>query len=51
MRLEELERSLLKEIDLGQDCLRLYRLPATKGCEVREHGKFRAIDFEGPLVF
>lgn len=50
MQMEELERRLLAEIDLGQDCLRLYRLPDTRGCEVREHGKFKATDFDGPLV-
>lgn len=47
---EELERRLLREIDAGLDCLRLYRMPDTRGAEVREHGVFRAIDFEGPLV-
>jgi CRISPR-associated protein Cas2 len=47
---EELERRLLREIDAGLDCLRLYRIPETRGAEVREHGVFRAIDFEGPLV-
>lgn len=50
MQMEELERRLLAEIDLGQDRLRLYRLPDTQGCEVREHGLFRTIDFDGPLV-
>lgn len=50
MQMEELERRLLAEIDLEQDCLRLYRLPDTRGCEVREHGKFKATDFDGPLV-
>ena len=50
MQMEELERRLLAEIDLEQDCLRLYRLPDTRGCEVREHGKLKAADFEGPLV-
>lgn len=50
MQMEELERRLLAEIDLKQDCLRLYRLPDTRGCEVREHGRFRATDFDGPLV-
>lgn len=49
-QLEELERRLLAEIDLNQDCLRLYRLPDTRGSEVREHGKFRATDFDGALV-
>ena len=50
MQMETLERELLAEIDSAQDCLRLYRLPDSKGCEVREHGKFRATDFAGPLV-
>ncbi len=48
--LEELERRLLREVDLGQDCLRLYRIPDIKGCEVREHGQFKATDFDEPLV-
>ena len=47
---ENVERRLLAEIDLGQDCLRLYRLPDARGAEVREHGRFKAVDFEGPLV-
>ena len=34
----ELVRRLLAEVDLAQDCLRLYHLPDTRGCEVREHG-------------
>jgi CRISPR-associated protein Cas2 len=50
MQLDELERRLLDEIDLTQDCLRLYRMPETRGCEVREHGKFKATDFDAPLV-
>ena len=41
-QMEELERRLLAEVDCEQDCLRLYRLPDTRGCEVREHGKFKA---------
>ena len=49
-RFEELERRLLKEIDPSQDNLRLYRLTDHKGCEVREHGCFRATDFTAPLV-
>ena len=50
MQMEGLERRLLAEIDDKQDCLRLYRMPDTKGFEVREHGIFKATDFEGPLV-
>lgn len=47
---EELERRLLAEIDLAEDCLRLYRLPASRGAEVIEHGRFRATDFDDPMV-
>ena len=47
MQFEALERELLSEIELTEDNLRLYRLP---GAEVREHGTFRATDFNGPLV-
>ena len=49
-QMEELERRLLAEISVDQDCLRLYRLPETRGCEVREYGKFKATDFDAPLV-
>lgn len=49
-QMEDLERRLLAEIDLDTDCLRIYRLPQTRGCEVREHGRFRAQDFDDPLV-
>ena len=49
-RFEELERLLLKEIDPKQDCLRLYRIPETRGFEVLEHGMFKAVDFDGPLI-
>jgi CRISPR-associated protein Cas2 len=48
--MEELERRLLSIMDLESDCLRLYRLSDAKGCEVREHGRFRAQDFDAPLV-
>lgn len=49
-RFEALERELLAEIDPTVDCLRLYRIPGTRGFEVIEHGTFKAVDFEGPLV-
>jgi CRISPR-associated protein Cas2 len=49
-KFETLERELLAEIDPLQDCLRLYRIPEARGFEVREHGVFKAVDFEGPLV-
>jgi CRISPR-associated protein Cas2 len=47
---EALERKLLAEIDPQLDCLRLYRMPETRGFAVREHGSFKAVDFDGPLV-
>lgn len=50
MRFEELERTLLDEIDVEFDCLRLYRLADSRGCEVREHGRFKATDFDAPIV-
>ena len=49
-QMEELERKLVAEMDLERVCLRLYRLAETRGCEVREHGKFKATDFDAPLV-
>lgn len=49
-QMEELERRLVAIIDRERDSLRLYRLADTKGCEVREHGNFVAVDFEQPLV-
>ncbi len=47
---EGLERKLLAEINAAQDCLRLYRIPETRGFEVLEHGAFKAVDFDGVLV-
>lgn len=47
---EDLERRLLAEIEPSQDCLRLYRIPETRGFAVREHGAFKATDFDAPLV-
>jgi CRISPR-associated protein Cas2 len=49
-KFETLERELLAEIDPTMDCLRPYRIPSTRGFEVIEHGTFKAIDFDGPLV-
>jgi len=49
-KFEVLERELLAEIDPTMDCLRLYRIPGTRGFEVIEHGTFKAVDFDGPLV-
>ena len=47
---ETLESKLLGEINPQLDCLRLYRMPQARGFEVREHGSFKAVDFDGPLV-
>lgn len=47
---EELERELLGIIDARTDCLRFYRLTEPVELHVKEHGNFRAVDFEGPLV-
>lgn len=50
MQYEELERTLLAEIDTNEDSLRLYRLTEPVELHIKEHGHFRAVDFEGPLV-
>ena len=47
---EALQRRLLAEIDPALDCLRLYRMPGTRGFEAIEHGHFKASDSDGPLV-
>lgn len=47
---EALERELLAEISNTEDNLRFYRIAELRGYEVREHGCFRATDFEAPLV-
>ena len=50
MQCEELERRLLAEIDEEQDNLRLYRLTEPVECRVKEFGKLKSVDFQGPLV-
>lgn len=50
MQYEELERQLLTEIDQKEDNLRLYRLIEPVELYVKEYGKFRAVDFDGPLI-
>lgn len=47
---EQLERELLEIIDPAEDCLRFYRLTEPVALHVKEHGKFQAVDFDGPLV-
>ena len=50
MQFEQLERRLLAEIDEKEDCLRLYRITEPVSLRVREHGRFRALNFDGPLM-
>ena len=50
MQYEELERRLLAEINLEEDCLRLYRLTEPADLRVKQHGTYRSINFDGPLV-
>lgn len=47
---EALERRLLAEIKLDEDCLRFYRLTEPVALHVKEYGKFKATDFDAPLV-
>ena len=50
MQYEELERRLLAEIDEKEDNLRLYRLTEPIELNVKEYGKFKAVDFDGSLI-
>jgi len=50
MQYEALERALLAEIDPNEDNLRFYRLTEPIQLRVKEYGRFRAIDFSGPLM-
>lgn len=47
---EALERKLLSIIDTTEDCLRFYRMTEPVAMHVKEYGKFKAVDFDGPLV-
>lgn len=50
MQFEQLERRLLKEIDETLDNLRFYRITEPVEVRVKQHGCFRSVDFEGPLI-
>lgn len=50
MQFEQLERELLNEIDVQQDNLRFYRITEPVDLRVKQHGCFRSIDFDGPLI-
>ena len=47
---EELQRRLLAEIDEQEDCLRLYRLTEPVELHIKQHGAFRSVNFDGPLI-
>ena len=49
-RFEALERDLIAEIKVDEDNLRFYRIAELPGYEVREHGCFRATNFDAPLI-
>lgn len=50
MQFEQLERTLLAEIDETEDNLRFYRITEPTEIRVKQFGNFRSVDFEGPLV-
>lgn len=50
MLYEEIERELLAEIDENEDNLRFYRLTEPHDLRIKQYGRFRSTDFEGPLV-
>jgi CRISPR-associated protein Cas2 len=47
---EGLQRQLRKEIDEQEDNLRFYRLTEPLDRNILEFGKFRAVDFDSPLI-
>jgi CRISPR-associated protein Cas2 len=50
MQFEQLERTLLTEIDEKEDNLRFYRITEPVAVRVKQFGAFRSTDFEGPLL-
>ncbi|MDP2434037.1 MAG: CRISPR-associated endonuclease Cas2 [Pseudomonadota bacterium] len=50
MQFEQLERTLLTEIDEKEDNLRFYRITEPVEVRVKQFGAFRSVDFEGPLL-
>ncbi|MDO9226028.1 MAG: CRISPR-associated endonuclease Cas2 [Pseudomonadota bacterium] len=50
MQFEQLERTLLAEINEKEDNLRFYRITEPVEVRVKQFGTFRSIDFEGPLL-
>lgn len=50
MQFEQLERTLLAEIDEKADNLRFYRITEPIEVRVKQFGAFRSVDFDGPLL-
>ncbi|MCD6027446.1 MAG: cas2 [Solimicrobium sp.] len=50
MQFEQLERTLLTEIDVTKDNLRFYRITEPVDIRVKQHGCFRSVNFEGALI-
>lgn len=50
MQYEQLLRKLLVEIDEQEDSLRFYRITEPTELRVKQYGKTKSINFEGPLV-
>ncbi|MEW6646284.1 MAG: CRISPR-associated endonuclease Cas2 [Pseudomonadota bacterium] len=50
MLFEQLERTLVAEIDETEDSLRFYRITEPAELRVKQYGKFRSVDFDGPLM-
>lgn len=50
MQFEQLERTLVAEIDETEDNLRFYRITEPAELRVKQYGKFRSVDFDGPLM-
>jgi CRISPR-associated protein Cas2 len=50
LQFEELERTLLAEINLEEDNLRFDRLTEPHELRVKQYGVFRSVNFDGPLV-
>ncbi len=50
MQMEDLERRLLAEINETEDNLRFYRITESAQVRVKQYGRFRSTDFEGPLI-
>jgi CRISPR-associated protein Cas2 len=48
--LETLKAQLLDVIDEDEDSLRIYRITEPLNKNLMQFGKFKAVDFEGPLI-